>query len=104
MNTATALPHIHLDEMRRPWIDDTNIKVIELVLEHLGHGWNAESLQDNHPQLSLAQIYAALAWYYDNQAAMDAEIAQQTERIAALREQIGQAPLQRRLLLRRPAT
>jgi uncharacterized protein (DUF433 family) len=101
MNTAPALPHVHLDDQHRPWIDDTNVKVIEIVLEHLGHGWNAEAIQENHPALTLAQIYAALAWYYDNQAAMDAEIEQQDRRLAALREQAGLSPLQRRLAVRR---
>jgi uncharacterized protein (DUF433 family) len=101
MNTAPALPHIHLDEQRRPWIDDTNIKVIEVVLEHLGHGWNAESIQENHPELTLAQVYAALAWYYDNQEEVDAEIEQQAERLLALREEVGLSPLQRRLAMRR---
>jgi uncharacterized protein (DUF433 family) len=101
MNTAPALPHIHLDDQRRPWIDDKNIKVIEIVLEHLGHGWNAESIQENHPELTLAQVYAALAWYYDNQAEMDVEIEQQSQRLSALREEAGLSPLQRRLAMRR---
>ena len=95
MNTAPALAHIHLDDQRRPWIDDTNIKVIEIVLDHLGHGWSAESIQENHPELTLAQVYAALAWYYDNQAEMDAEIEQQAQRLSALREHVGLSPLQR---------
>jgi uncharacterized protein (DUF433 family) len=101
MNTAPALPHIHMDEQHRPWIDDTNIKVVEVVLDHLGQGWNAESIQENHPELSLAQVYAALAWYYDHQAEMDAEIERQTQRLGALREQIGLSPLQRRLSIHR---
>jgi uncharacterized protein (DUF433 family) len=90
-----------MDDQRRPWIDDTNIKVVEVVLDHLGHGWNAESIQENHPELTLAQVYAALAWYYDNQAAMDVEIEQQAQRLSALREQVGPSPLQRRLATHR---
>src|SRR2546427_8162884 len=90
-------PHIRLDEQGRPWIDDTNVKVIEVVLDHLGYGWNAETIQENHPHLSLAQVYAALAWYYDHQTEMDAEIARQDERVQALRDAAAPSLLQRRL-------
>ena len=34
--TATPMPHIWLDERGRAWIDETNVKVIEVVLDTLG--------------------------------------------------------------------
>ena len=98
---AQTVPHIRLDEHDRAWLDDTNIKVIEVVLDHLAYGWNAETIQENHPQLSLAQVYAALAWYYDHQAEMDAEVERQDERIRALRAASQPSALQRRLATRR---
>ena len=97
MKTVEKQAHIRLDDQGRPWIDDTNVKVIEVVLDHLGYGWSAETIQENHPHLSLAQVYAALAWYYDHQPEMDAEIAHQDERIQALRDAAAPSPLQRRL-------
>src|SRR6058998_2660025 len=97
MLTAATTAHIRLDEQGRPWVDDTNVKVIEIVLDHLAYGWNAETIQENHAHLSLAQVYAALAWYYDHQAEMDAEIARQDERIGALRAAASPSPLQGRL-------
>ena len=97
MKTVEKQAHIRLDEKGRPWLDDSNVKVIEVALDHLGHGWNAETIQENHPHLTLAQVYAALAWYYDHQADMDAEIARQDERIQALRDAAAPSPLQRRL-------
>jgi uncharacterized protein (DUF433 family) len=102
--TVETVPHVHRDERGRAWIDDSNIKVIEIVLDHLAYGWNAEAIQENHPHLSLAQVYAALAWYYDHQAEMDAEIEQQDERVRALKAATSPSPLQRRLAsLRRGA-
>jgi len=82
-------------------VDDTNIKVIEVVLDHLAYGWNAETIQENHPHLSLAQVYAALAWYYDHQIELDAEIERQDERIRALRAASEPSSLQRRLAAQR---
>ena len=101
MKTAGASPHIRLDEQGRPWIDDTNVKVIEVVLDHLAYEWNAEAIQDNHPHLSLAQVYAALAWYYDHQTEMDVEIERQEERLQGLRAAAAPSALHRRLAAQR---
>ena len=98
---VNTVPHIRLDDQGRPWLDDTNVKVIEVVLDHLAYGWNAETIQENHPHLSLAQVYAALAWYYDHQSEMEAEIERQDERIRALRAASGPSSLQRRLAAQR---
>src|SRR5438046_7273349 len=100
MQTATSTQHIKLDEQGRPWLDETNVKVIEVVLDHIAYGWSAEAIHDNHPHLSLAQIYAALGWYYDHQAEMDPEIERQAERIGELRKSAAPSPLQRRLAAR----
>ena len=100
MKSTEKLPHVCLDEQGRPWIDDTNVKVSEVALDHLAYGWNAETIQENHPHLSLAQVYAALAWYYDHQAEMDAEIERQDQRLQALRAAVAPSPLQRRLAAR----
>ncbi len=38
-----------------------------------------------HPHLTLAQIHAALSYYYDHQLELDAEIERQSEQAARLR-------------------
>src|SRR5437763_16518904 len=103
MLTAATTAHIRLDEQGRPWVDDTNVKVIEVVLDHLAYGWAAETIQENHPHLSLAQVYAALAWYYDHQAEMDGAIEQQEEGIRALRAASRPSALQQRRAAQRRA-
>jgi uncharacterized protein (DUF433 family) len=85
--TATPTAHVQLDEHGRAWIDDTNIKVIEVVLDALGYGWCAEEIsRESGGRLSLAQVHAALSYYYDNQAAFDAEIARQEQEYLAQRD------------------
>src|SRR5207302_6658158 len=101
MLTAATTAHIRLDEQGRPWVDDTNVKVIEIVLDHLAYGWSAETIQENHSHLSLAQVYAALAWYYDHQPEMDAEIERQEKRVLALRAASKPSSLQQRLAAQR---
>ncbi len=99
MSTA-ATSHIRRDPRGVAWIDDTNVKVIEVVLDRLAYGWSPEEIHFQHPDLSLAQIHGALAHYYDHQAELDAEIAAQEEAVRRLREQATNSPLVMRLKAR----
>ena len=87
--------HIYLDEEGRAWIDATNTKVIEVVLDKLAYSWSAEDIHEQHPHLSLAQIHAALSYYYDHQAEIDSEIEQQDKEIEALMEKAKDSPLKK---------
>ena len=72
--TATAYPHVELDETGLPYIRGTRFKVVQIVLDRLAYDWHAEEIQKQHPQLSLGQIHSALAYYYDHRSEMDALI------------------------------
>jgi uncharacterized protein (DUF433 family) len=89
--------HIYLDEEGHAWIDDTNTKVIEVVLDKLAYGWSAEEIHEQHPHLSLAQIHAAFSYYYDHQAEIDSEIERQDKDIEALMDKAKDSPLKKRL-------
>ena len=96
--TPSGVPHIMLDERGRAWIDDTNTKVIEVVLDKIGHGLTPEQIIEEHyGNFSLAQVYAALAYYYDHQAEFDAEIERQEREYLELREQSLDSPIRRKL-------
>ncbi len=94
MITAT---HIELDEAGVAWVSGTNTKVIEVALDKLAHGSSPEEMHFQHPHLSLAQIHAALSYYYDHQAEFDAEIEGQLREVKQLRAQVGDSPLRQRL-------
>ena len=49
MNTQAAT-HIHLDDAGVAWIDDTNVKVIEVVLDKIAYGWSPEETHFQHPK------------------------------------------------------
>jgi uncharacterized protein (DUF433 family) len=97
MTTITQAPHISFDRQNRPWIAGANTKVIEVALSHIAYGWSAEVLHENYPHLSLAEIYAALAYYYDNKEEMDRAIEEQYERVEQMRRAAGKSPLARKL-------
>lgn len=100
---ATAAPHIRLDQRGRAWLDDTNVKVIEVVLSHLAYGWSAEVIQEYHPHLTLPQVYAALAYYYDHQEILGSQMVEQEQQVQTSRAAAGESPLQKRLRQRKQA-
>jgi len=97
MTATVTNTHIHLDAKGRAWIDGTKVKVIELVLDHLAYGWSADEIHEQHPHLSLGQIHAGLAYYYDHQEGIDAQIDKDLKSVRELRALTGESPLQRRL-------
>jgi uncharacterized protein (DUF433 family) len=58
----------------RPCIAGTRMTVQNLVMDSQA-GLSPQDIVTEYPHLSLAQVYAALAYYYANQEAMDREIA-----------------------------
>ena len=95
--TAVLASHIVLDENGIAWIDDTNVKVIEVVLDKLAHGSSAEEMHFQYPQLSLGQIHAALAYYHDHRAEFDDQIARDEAEVSALRRKLGDTPDRKKL-------
>ena len=94
---AETVPHIRLDEHDRPWLDDSNTKVIEVVLDHLAYGWSPEEMHYQHPHLSLAQIHAALGYYFDHQAEFDREIEAGLRDVEVEAVQTKDSPARQRL-------
>src|SRR5438034_10204524 len=85
------ITHIRRDERGVAWIADANTKVIEIAMDQVAYGWDAEEIHAAHPHLSLAQIHAALSYYYDHKTEFDAQMQQQLENYRRLRgEAAGQ--------------
>jgi uncharacterized protein (DUF433 family) len=97
MPVGEPLSHIVRDELGVARLDDTNIKVIEIALDHLAYGWSADAIHEQFPHLSLAQIHAALSYFYDHQEEFEREIRERENEVARWRSELGESPLQRRL-------
>jgi uncharacterized protein (DUF433 family) len=96
--TPVALSHIWLDDRGVAWIGDTNVKVIEIAMEWRATGASPEEIEHQHYGTpSLAQIMAALSYYLDHQAEIDAEIERQAADFERLRAQNLDTPVRRRL-------
>jgi len=84
--TAVLATQIEIDDSGVAWLGGTQVKVIEIVLDKVANGWSPEEIHFQHPHLSLAQIYAALAYYYENQSGLDQQLqdrSAQAEQLAA---------------------
>lgn len=99
--TETNYEHIILNPKDQPVIEGTKIKVVELVLDKIAYGWSPEELQYQHPQLTLGQVYSALAYYADHQKTFDKEIETQLRHVDQMREAARPTPLLNRLKAKR---
>src|SRR5712671_2983305 len=101
MLVVEPITHIRRDERGVAWIADTNVKVIEVAMDHTAYSWDAEEIHAAHPHLSLAQIHAALSYYHDHKPELDGEIQRQMEAFQRLRtearDQLTRADLLERL-------
>ncbi len=73
-------------------ISGTRIKVMQIVMDKRVHDWGPEEIHAQHPHLSLADVHAALAYYYDHQAELDAQIERDLETANRARAAAGDSP------------
>ena len=95
--TAVFATQIELDEQGIAWIGGTKVIVSEVVLDKVAYGWSPEEIHFQHPNLSLAQIHAALTYYYENQSRLDAQIQRGLEESGKLASEVSDADFRRKL-------
>lgn len=95
--TSVIYPHVELTDEGVPIISGTRTKVVEVVLDRLAHHWDAEEIRRQHPHLSLAQIYAALAYYHDHQEEMDRDISDRLEKVQRIEKDLGESDVRAKL-------
>ncbi len=96
--SAIAYPHIELDTEGIPWVAGTKTKVVEIVLDRLAYHWDAGEMHRQHRHLSLAQIYSALAYYYDHQAEVDQDIERRWQYAEEVKQRLGESPIKVKLM------
>lgn len=87
MVSTTPNVHISVDKSGVAWIDDTKVKVVEVMVDHLTYGHSPEEIHLQHRQLSLAQVHAAFSYYFDHQADLDAEMERRYRKVETWREE-----------------
>lgn len=95
--SAVIHPHIDVDQNGVARFKGTRFKVNHVIFEHTRWKWSAEAIQLQHPELSLAQVHSALAYYYDNQAEVDRDLRGSEQECLELRRQSEDTELQTEL-------
>lgn len=95
--TVATNNHILIDDKGVARIDGSRMKVIHLVKAMIANTATPERLREAFPHLSLAQIHAALAYYYDHQEQLDAQIKQDTQDYAAEKASVPPSPFHQKL-------
>jgi uncharacterized protein (DUF433 family) len=59
------------------------IRVAQIVMDYLAHGWSPDEMCRHYPHLNPVEAHAAMTYYYDHQAEIDAEIQAELAEIRA---------------------
>jgi len=95
--TATEYRYIKLDERNVPVIEGTSMKIVELIASVKAYGWSPEQLLENYPHLTLSKISSALAYYWDHQQEIDADIERREQYAEQLQQEAGESPFAAKL-------
>ena len=69
----------------QPRIAGTRLKIQGIALEYGRLGWTPDQICEAHPGITLAQVHAALSYYYDHREETDLAIQQDHEFAERLR-------------------
>ena len=86
----------------RPRIDGHRITVEDVAVWHERMGLSPDEIVSAHPSITLSDVHAALAYYYENRAQIDADIREGEEFIAEMKAKAPPSLLQQKLRQRVP--
>ena len=87
MATTVLATHVVVDPKvcgGLPRLDGTRIRVLDVVALH-NRGLSPVEILDSYDSLTLAQVHAALAYYYDHRAELERQSRDLRRRVTALR-------------------
>ena len=70
----------------KPRIAGHRIRVLDIVVWHEKRGLSPDEILDLYPGLTLADVYAALTYYFDHPDEIEAEMERETVSVAETRE------------------
>jgi hypothetical protein len=80
MATQVMYPHLEQPEGQSVRLQRLpRIRVAQIAMDYLSHGWSVEEMCRQHPYLTFAEAHAAMAYYFDHQQEIDAEIRSEWE-------------------------
>jgi uncharacterized protein (DUF433 family) len=81
----------------RPDIDGHRIQVEDVAIWYERMGMSPDQIVSEYPSITLAEVHAALAYYFENREVIDAEIDAAKESAEAMRAKAGPSPIEEKL-------
>jgi uncharacterized protein (DUF433 family) len=81
----------------RPRIDGHRITVEDVAVWHERLGQSPDEIVSAHPSITLSDVHAALAYYYENRAQIDADILEGQRFVADMKAKAAPSLLRARL-------
>lgn len=92
------LQHIQNDPSTgKPCIAGTGVRVWDIYILHERQGKTPDEIVAAYPHITLADVHAALAYYWDNKAEIDLQMKEADEFVDQLKVQNEPGPLARKL-------
>jgi len=99
MSAAVTYPHIVKEAGKPARLEKhRRTRVSMIVVDNQHWGWSAEQIVLQYPYLTLAEVYAALAYYYDNKEEIDQELAEEDAEFERYRKEQQSDPMIKRLV------
>ena len=98
MAIESTYPHIEKNPGQPAYLRRIpRVRVAQIVMDYLAHGWSADEMCRQHPYLLPAEAHAAMGYYFDHQAEIDAEIQQELSAVDKSQRRFPDAPFVTRL-------
>jgi uncharacterized protein (DUF433 family) len=98
MPVEATYPHIEKTEGNSARLKRVpRIRVAQIVIDYLNHGWAADEICIHYPHLRLAEVHSAMAYCFDHQSEIDGEIAEEDRLIEKSRKNAGPTSVELRL-------
>jgi uncharacterized protein (DUF433 family) len=79
----------------KPCVADTRIRVWDIATASQA-GQSPDEILASFPHLTLSDVHAALAYYYDNREQIEKQMARERREVQSLRRQLGPGPLEQK--------
>ncbi len=80
MSLETVYPHVEKEPGAPARLTrNPRIRVAQIAADYLAYGWSVDEMCRQHPYLTVAEAHAAMCYYFDHQAEVDAEIEEELE-------------------------
>ena len=88
MTPTEGIQHIEIDERGVAYVAGCRSKVGAIAIDYVHNQMSAREIAQSYPHLSLAQIHAALSYYFDNQEEIDSQIQESQADVERIREEV----------------